>query len=68
MSSPVNSLALNTPIIKIATRGKAKARKNLKRSILRASIIIIEGPMFSVLLSILKKLSEKSITMSERIS
>jgi hypothetical protein len=49
----------------MAMSGRAKARKNLNRSILRASIIIIDGPTFSVLRSIDRKLRENKHTISD---
>lgn len=47
--SVVKSAAFNIPTNKIVMRGSKKAFVNFDRSILKASIIIIDGPTFSVL-------------------
>ena len=56
--SLVKYFELNTPITKKARMGRKKAEKNLIISTLSATIIIMEGPTFSVLLRTLKILRQ----------
>lgn len=54
--------------MRIHTRGKPNAIKNFKRSYLKATIIIIDGPTLSVLRSILRMFTQWRQTIRDIIS
>ena len=59
---------LYEPIIRNVKIGRQKATKNLTKSALRAIIIMIDGPIFSVLLNILRILTQCIMTMKDMTS